>query len=95
MKLTKEELIEYTKNHLKMSSDFGSFYRIKDIKILEVTINEAFSVAYVQYKTEVYKIEGGFIPNFGKFVDGTLTIDLTELEFKRDIKINRILNPDN
>jgi hypothetical protein len=94
MKLTKEELIEYTKNHLKMSSDFGAFYRIKDIKILEVTINEPFSVAYVQYKTEVYKIEGGFIPNIGKFVDGTLTIDLTKTEFKRDIKINRILNPD-
>ena len=95
MLVTKEEVIEYTKNHLKMSSDFGPFYRIKDIKILEVTINEPFAVAYVQYKTEVYKIDGGFTPNVGKFVDGTLTIDLTKSEFKRDIKINRILNPDN
>jgi len=95
MLVTKEEVIEYTKNHLKMSSDFGPFYKIKDIKILEVTINDPFAVAYVQYKTEVYKIHDGFIPNVGKFVDGTLTIDLTEPEFKRDIKINRILNPDN
>ena len=94
MLVTKEELIQYTKQQLKSSSDFGPFYRIKDIKILEVTINEPFAVAYVQYKTEVYKIEGGFIPNIGKFVDGTLTIDLTKTEFKRDIKINRILNPD-
>ena len=63
MLVTKEELIQYTKQQLKSSSDFGPFYRIKDIKILEVTINEPFAVAYVQYKTEVYKIEGGLSRN--------------------------------
>ena len=41
MKVSKEELIQYTKQHLKSSSDFGPFYRIKDIKILEVTINKS------------------------------------------------------
>ena len=92
MKIKTTEIERYVEDYIHNNNNYGG-YKIKDVKIILIT--EEGNKIIADYELEVYKqFDKNFIPNSGKIISGTLIINLDELEVKRELKLNSILNPD-
>ena len=92
MKIKTSVIEEYVEDYFNNLDNLGN-YKLKDSKVILIT--EEGNRIIVDYELEVYRqFNKNFIPNRGKIISGTLYLNLNELEVKRALILNTILNPD-